>query len=62
MSLSGVDKPLIDSPSVSEVPLRTLEQKAAEQVLLTSGLMAKYLTRNASDKTNMSGPGSSRQV
>lgn len=51
--LFGVVKPLGKSAPPTTGAYRTETQKAEDQVLLAKGLKARYLTRNAADRTDM---------
>jgi hypothetical protein len=52
-SLFGIEKPLAASAPPSTGPLRAENQPASANLLLAKGLKVEYLTRLASDNTDM---------
>lgn len=52
-ALFGIEAPLARSAKPKELPYRSLEQTAAEQLLAAAPLRVEYLTRAAANKTDM---------
>lgn len=50
----GIEKPITASAPDSDVPYRTVDQTAGEQLLSADELEVEYLTRTAGNKTDMS--------